>query len=226
MDDCKINLTDPLITQVYTTMVESLNYGFNEFMDMINSICKDSCYQPIIDFSNEIKRYCREEFKRYVERIFREWKEGTAGFKVLAQEIGAGKEREEKAVELMERIERIVGRLFEGEHSDVQVNTAQPRVAKEDILKINDGIDKFLQAIERAKEEAEQNCDFHAETNQAYNLTKPVITMICQYLYEWMKLNKESVIEGSEILDTGMKKIIENADIKGSYDVEHTSWNV
>lgn len=97
----------------------------------------------------------------------------------------------------------------------------------EKILILNEEIDILLKKIEDMKTQVEQECERREKENQIYGLIKPLFSDIAQGLYDWMKLNMESVIEGADELEKRLQDFVLTANEKNSVSqyIETTQWN-
>ena len=77
------------------------------------------------------------------------------------------------------------------------------------------------------KTQVEQECERREKENQIYGLIKPLFSDIAQGLYDWMKLNMESVIEGADELEKRLQDFVLTANEKSSVSqyIETTQWN-
>ena len=128
----------------------------------------------------------------------------------------------------MDRIEHSIAGIFNKDIPEIHENISTPDVSKDSILKINDEIDILLQKLEGTKDQMEQECESKGRENQVFNLIKPLLSEIVQGLYDWMKLNKESVIEGADMLEKELQYLLSAGNVHddpASIYSEAVIWN-
>lgn len=216
MDIYKINFTDPAISYVYQEFSEILGDVFYQFLENMRCYSKEIGYKPVNDFLNGIISSFMGEFREYVEKVIREWKESEYCLSKLAIRIGGGQDAEHYALIYMERIEHSISGIFNKDILEIHESTSTPVIEKENILKINEEIDILLQKIENVKSQMEQECERRSKENQIIELIKPLLSKIIQGLYEWMKLNKESVIEGADLFEKELQDLLAAASPQGN----------
>ena len=146
---------------------------------------------------------------------------------MLVNKIGGGKDAEHYAANYMERIENSILSVFSKEIPTIYESVSEPIVQMEKILILNEEIDILLKKIEDMKTQVEQECERREKENQIYGLIKPLFSDIAQGLYDWMKLNMESVIEGADELEKRLQDFVLTANEKNSVSqyIETTQWN-
>lgn len=226
MNNYRIDFSDSEIPYVYQRFCDSLWEQIYQFAENMHSYCKEMGYKPLNDFMNDILLSFSGEFKEFVERIIRTWKESEYSLTKLANKIGGGKDAEQYAVNYMERIENSLVSVFSKEIPTIQESVSEPVVQRERILILNEEIDSLLKKIEDTKTQVEQECERREKENQIYGLIKPLLSDIAQGLYDWMKLNKDSVLEGADELEKRLQDFVSVANEKNSISqyIETTQW--
>ncbi len=229
MDTYKIDFSDPTFPDVFEKFSSDLGDAFYQFIENMRCYSKEIGYKPINDFLNKVRTSFFQEFKEYVEKTIREWKESECCLSKLASRIDGGQEAEHYALTYVERIENSVVGIFSKDIPEIHENTSTPDVSKDSILKINDEIDILLQKLENTKNQAEQECESRGRENQIFNLIKPLLSEIAQGLYDWMKLNKESVIEGADMFEEELEHLLSTRNLHDdltSINSEAVIWNM
>ena len=216
MDIYKIDFTDSTISYVYQDFSENLGDTFYQFFENMRCYSKEIGYKPVNDFLNEIISSFLGEFREYVEKVIREWKESEYCLSKLAIRIGGGQDAEHYALTYMESIEHSLVGVFNKDIPEIHESTSTPVIEKENILKINEEIDILLQKLENVKNQMEQECERRGKENQIISLIKPLLSKIIQGLYEWMKLNKESVIEGADLFERELQDLLATRSLQGN----------
>lgn len=228
MDIYRIDFSDPTIPDVFEEFSSNLGDAFYQFIENMRCYSKEIGYKPVNDFLNEVRASFFQEFKEYVEKTIRQWKESECCLSKLANRIGGGQEAEHYALTYVDRIEHSIVGIFNKDIPEIHENISTPDVSKDSILKINDEIDILLQKLEGTKDQMEQECENKGRENQVFNLIKPLLSEIVQGLYDWMKLNKESVIEGADILEKELQYLLSTGNLHddpASIYSEAVIWN-
>ncbi len=227
MDNYRIDFSDFEISYVYQRFCDNLWEQFYQFAENMRNYCKEMSYKPLNDFVNEILWSFSREFKEFVEKIIKDWKDSEYSLTQLVNKIGGGKDAEHYAANYMERIENSILSVFSKEIPTIYESVSEPIVQMEKILILNEEIDILLKKIEDMKTQVEQECERREKENQIYGLIKPLFSDIAQGLYDWMKLNMESVIEGADELEKRLQDFVLTANEKNSVSqyIETTQWN-
>lgn len=227
MDNYRIDFSDFEISYVYQRFCDNLWEQFYQFAENMRNYCKEMSYKPLNDFVNEILWSFSKEFKEFVEKIIKDWKDSEYSLTQLVNKIGGGKDAEHYAANYMERIENSILSVFSKEIPTIYESVSEPIVQMEKILILNEEIDILLKKIEDMKTQVEQECERREKENQIYGLIKPLFSDIAQGLYDWMKLNMESVIEGADELEKRLQDFVLTANEKNSVSqyIETTQWN-
>ena len=227
MDNYRIDFSDFEISYVYQRFCDNLWEQFYQFAENMRNYCKEMSYKPLNDFVNEILWSFSRGFKEFVEKIIKDWKDSEYSLTQLVNKIGGGKDAEHYAANYMERIENSILSVFSKEIPTIYESVSEPRVQMEKILILNEEIDILLKKIEDMKTQVEQECERREKENQIYGLIKPLFSDIAQGLYDWMKLNMESVIEGADELEKRLQDFVLTANEKNSVSqyIETTQWN-
>lgn len=227
MDNYKIDFSDFEISYVYQRFCDNLWEQFYQFAENMRNYCKEMSYKPLNDFVNEILWSFSREFKEFVEKIIKNWKDSEYSLTQLANKIGGGKDAEHYAASYMECIENSILSVFNKQIPTIYESVSEPIVQLEKILILNEEIDILLKKIEDMKTQVEQECERREKENQIYGLIKPLFSDIAQGLYDWMKLNMESVIEGADELEKRLQDFVLTANEKSSASqyIETTQWN-
>ena len=227
MDNYRIDFSDFEISYVYQRFCDNLWEQFYQFAENMRNYCKEMSYKPLNDFVNEILWSFSREFKEFVEKIIKDWKDSEYSLTQLVNKIGGGKDAEHYAANYMERIENSILSVFSKEIPTIYESVSEPIVQMEKILILNEEIDILLKKIEDMKTQVEQECERREKENQIYGLIKPLFSDIAQGLYDWMKLNMESVIEGVDELEKRLQDFVLTANEKNSVSqyIETTQWN-
>ena len=227
MDNYRIDFSDFEISYVYQRFCDNLWEQFYQFAENMRNYCKEMSYKPLNDFVNEILWSFSREFKEFVEKIIKDWKGSEYSLTQLVNKIGGGKDAEHYAANYMERIENSILSVFSKEIPTIYESVSEPIVQMEKILILNEEIDILLKKIEDMKTQVEQECERREKENQIYGLIKPLFSDIAQGLYDWMKLNMESVIEGADELEKRLQDFVLTANEKNSVSqyIETTQWN-
>lgn len=227
MDNYRIDFSDFEISYVYQRFCDNLWEQFYQFAENMRNYCKEMSYKPLNDFVNEILWSFSREFKEFVEKIIKDWKDSEYSLTQLVNKIGGGKDAEHYAANYMERIENSILSVFSKEIPTIYESVSEPIVQMEKILILNEEIDILLKKIEDMKTQVEQECERREKENQIYGLIKPLFSDIAQGLYDWMKLNMESVIEGADELEKRLQDFVLTANEKNSVSqyIEATQWN-
>ena len=227
MDNYRIDFSDFEISYVYQRFCDNLWEQFYQFAENMRNYCKEMSYKPLNDFVNEILWSFSREFKEFVEKIIKDWKDSEYSLTQLVNKIGGGKDAEHYAANYMERIENSILSVFSKEIPTIYESVSEPIVQMEKILILNEEIDILLKKIEDMKTQVEQECERREKENQIYGLIKPLFSDIAQGLYDWMKLNMESVIEGADELEKRLQDFVLTANEKHSVSqyIETTQWN-
>lgn len=227
MDNYRIDFSDFEISYVYQRFCDNLWEQFYQFAENMRNYCKEMSYKPLNDFVNEILWSFSREFKEFVEKIIKDWKDSEYFLTQLVNKIGGGKDAEHYAANYMERIENSILSVFSKEIPTIYESVSEPIVQMEKILILNEEIDILLKKIEDMKTQVEQECERREKENQIYGLIKPLFSDIAQGLYDWMKLNMESVIEGADELEKRLQDFVLTANEKNSVSqyIETTQWN-
>lgn len=208
MDIYKIDFSDSTIPYVYQDFSDNLGDLFYQFLENMRCYSKEIGYKPVNDFLNEIISSFLGEFREYVEKVIREWKESEYCLSKLAVRIGGGQDAEHYALTYMEQIENSIIGVFNKDIPEIHKSTFTPVIEKENILKINEEIDILLQKLESVKSQMEQECERRGKENQIIELIKPLLSKIVQGLYDWMKSNKESVMAGAEFFEKELQNLL------------------
>lgn len=227
MDNYRIDFSDFEISYVYQRFCDNLWEQFYQFAENMRNYCKEMSYKPLNDFVNEILWSFSRGFKEFVEKIIKDWKDSEYSLTQLVNKIGGGKDAEHYAANYMERIENSILSVFSKEIPTIYESVSEPIVQMEKILILNEEIDILLKKIEDMKTQVEQECERREKENQIYGLIKPLFSDIAQGLYDWMKLNMESVIEGADELEKRLQDFVLTANEKNSVSqyIETTQWN-
>lgn len=227
MDNYRIDFSDFEISYVYQRFCDNLWEQFYQFAENMRNYCKEMSYKPLNDFVNEILWSFSREFKEFVEKIIKDWKDSEYSLTQLVNKIGGGKDAEHYAANYMERIENSILSVFSKEIPTIYESVSEPIVQMEKILILNEEIDILLKKIEDMKTQVEQECERREKENQIYGLIKPLFSDIAQGLYDWMKLNMESVIEGADELEKRLQDFVLTANEKSSVFqyIETAQWN-
>ena len=227
MDNYRIDFSDFEISYVYQRFCDNLWEQFYQFAENMRNYCKEMSYKPLNDFVNEILWSFSREFKEFVEKIIKNWKDSEYSLTQLANKIGGGKDAEQYAASYMERIENSILGVFSKEIPAIDESVSEPIVQKEKILILNEEIDILLKKIENMKTQVEQECERREKENQIYGLIKPLFSDIAQGLYDWMKLNMDSVMEGADELEKRLQDFALAANAKSSVSqyIETTQWD-
>lgn len=227
MDNYRIDFSDFEISYVYQRFCDNLWEQFYQFAENMRNYCKEMSYKPLNDFVNAILWSFSREFKEFVEKIIKDWKDSEYSLTQLVNKIGGGKDAEHYAANYMERIENSILSVFSKEIPTIYESVSEPIVQMEKILILNEEIDILLKKIENMKTQVEQECERREKENQIYGLIKPLFSDIAQGLYDWMKLNMESVIEGADELEKRLQDFVLTANEKSSVSqyIETTQWN-
>lgn len=227
MDNYRIDFSDFEISYVYQRFCDNLWEQFYQFAENMRNYCKEMSYKPLNDFVNEILWSFSREFKEFVEKIIKDWKDSEYSLTQLVNKIGGGKDAEHYAANYMERIDNSILSVFSKEIPTIYESVSEPIVQMEKILILNEEIDILLKKIEDMKTQVEQECERREKENQIYGLIKPLFSDIAQGLYDWMKLNMESVIEGADELEKRLQDFVLTANEKNSVSqyIETTQWN-
>ena len=227
MDNYRIDFSDFEISYVYQRFCDNLWEQFYQFAENMRNYCKEMSYKPLNDFVNEILWSFSRGFKEFVEKIIKDWKDSEYSLTQLVNKIGGGKDAEHYAANYMERIEYSILSVFSKEIPTIYESVSEPIVQMEKILILNEEIDILLKKIEDMKTQVEQECERREKENQIYGLIKPLFSDIAQGLYDWMKLNMESVIEGADELEKRLQDFVLTANEKNSVSqyIETTQWN-
>ena len=227
MDNYRIDFSDFEISYVYQRFCDNLWEQFYQFAENMRNYCKEMSYKPLNDFVNEILWSFSREFKEFVEKIIKDWKDSEYSLTQLVNKIGGGKDAEHYAANYMERIENSILSVFSKEIPTIYESVSEPIVQMEKILILNEEIDILLKKIEDMKTQVEQECERREKENQIYGLIKPLFSDIAQGWYDWMKLNMESVIEGADELEKRLQDFVLTANEKNSVSqyIETTQWN-
>ena len=227
MDNYRIDFSDFEISYVYQGFCDNLWEQFYQFAENMRNYCKEMSYKPLNDFVNEILWSFSKEFKEFVEKIIKNWKDSEYSLTQLVNKIGGGKEAEHYAASYMERIENSILSVFNKEIPTIYESVSEPIVQMEKILILNEEIDILLKKIEEMKTQVEQECERREKENQIYGLIKPLFSEIAQGLYDWMKLNTESVIEGADELEKILQDFVLTANEKSSVFqyIETAQWD-
>lgn len=227
MDNYRIDFSDFEISYVYQRFCDNLWDQFYQFAENMRNYCKEMSYKPLNDFVNEILWSFSREFKEFVEKTIKDWKDSEYSLTQLVNKIGGGKDAEHYAANYMERIENSILSVFSKEIPTIYESVSEPIVQMEKILILNEEIDILLKKIEDMKTQVEQECERREKENQIYGLIKPLFSDIEQGLYDWMKLNMESVIEGADELEKRLQDFVLTANEKSSVSqyIETTQWN-
>lgn len=227
MDNYRIDFSDFEISYVYQRFCDNLWEQFYQFAENMRNYCKEMSYKPLNDFVNEILWSFSREFKEFVEKIIKDWKDSEYSLTQLVNKIGGGKDAEHYAANYMERIENSILSVFSKEIPTIYESVSEPIVQMEKIFILNEEIDILLKKIEDMKTQVEQECERREKENQIYGLIKPLFSDIAQGLYDWMKLNMESVIEGADELEKRLQDFVLTANEKNSVSqyIETTQWN-
>ena len=227
MDNYRIDFSDFEISYVYQRFCDNLWEQFYQFAENMRNYCKEMSYKPLNDFVNEILWSFSRGFKEFVEKIIKDWKDSEYSLTQLVNKIGGGKDAEHYAANYMERIENSILSVFSKEIPTIYESVSEPIVQMEKILILNEEIDILLKKIEDMKTQVEQECERREKENEIYGLIKPLFSDIAQGLYDWMKLNMESVIEGADELEKRLQDFVLTANEKNSVSqyIETTQWN-
>ena len=227
MDNYRIDFSDFEISYVYQRFCDNLWEQFYQFAENMRNYCKEMSYKPLNDFVNELLWSFSRGFKEFVEKIIKDWKDSEYSLTQLVNKIGGGKDAEHYAANYMERIENSILSVFSKEIPTIYESVSEPIVQMEKILILNEEIDILLKKIEDMKTQVEQECERREKENQIYGLIKPLFSDIAQGLYDWMKLNMESVIEGADELEKRLQDFVLTANEKNSVSqyIETTQWN-
>ena len=227
MDNYRIDFSDFEISYVYQRFCDNLWEQFYQFAENMRNYCKEMSYKPLNDFVNEILWSFSREFKEFVEKIIKDWKDSEYSLTQLVNKIGGGKDAEHYAANYMERIENSILSVFSKEIPTIYESVSEPIVQMEKILILNEEIDILLKKIEDMKTQVEQECERREKENQIYGLIKPLFSDIAQGLYDWMKQNMDSVMEGADELEKRLQDFVLAANAKSSVSqyIETTQWD-
>ena len=75
MDNYRIDFSDFEISYVYQRFCDNLWEQFYQFAENMRNYCKEMSYKPLNDFVNEILWSFSREFKEFVEKIIKDWKD-------------------------------------------------------------------------------------------------------------------------------------------------------
>lgn len=226
MDNYRVDFLDPEIPYIYQRFCDNLWEQFYQFAENMRNYCREMSYKPLNDFMNEILFSFFREFKEFVERIIKNWKDSEYSLTQLVNKIGGGKDAEHYAANYVERIENSIISIFSKEISPIYESISEPVVQKERILILNEEIDFLLKKIEDTKNQVEQECERKEKENQIYALIKPLFSDIAQGLYDWMKSNMDSVVEGADELEKRLQEcaLATNAQSSASKYIEGAHW--
>ena len=156
MDNYRIDFSDFEISYVYQRFCDNLWEQFYQFAENMRNYCKEMSYKPLNDFVNEILWSFSREFKEFVEKIIKDWKDSEYSLTQLVNKIGGGKDAEYYAANYMERIENSILSVFSKEIPTIYESVSEPIVQMEKILILNEEIDILLKKIEDMKTQVEQ----------------------------------------------------------------------
>lgn len=206
----RMDFTDRNITQVYLDLSEEVKNAYQAFIESTREICVMHAYKPMVDFTNAMQEKYHGDFKECILRLYKEWRDSESSLEALAKRTGAGEEAVQTARTYMDELENNLMGMFSQSFDTIKVDLAAPALTEQDILKINNEINGFMQRVENARTNSEQTCSSRADENVLYALIKPVISSTGVTLEGWMKENMNQVIEGSQLYAQGVATVISN----------------
>lgn len=126
MDNYRIDFSDFEISYVYQRFCDNLWEQFYQFAENMRNYCKEMSYKPLNDFVNEILWSFSREFKEFVEKIIKDWKDSEYSLTRLVNKIGGGKDAEHYAANYMERIENSILSVFSKEIPTIYESVSEP----------------------------------------------------------------------------------------------------
>lgn len=221
----RMDFTDRNITQIYLDLSEEVKNAYQAFIESTREICTMHAYKPMVDFTNAMQEKYHGAFKECILRLYKEWRDSESSLEALAKKTGAGEEAIQTARSYMDELENNLMEMFSQSFDPIKVDLAAPALTEQDILKINNEINGFMQRVENARTNSEQTCSSRADENVLYALIKPVISSTGATLEGWMKENMNQVIEGSQLYAQGVAKVISNIQTaQTSAPVDAAKW--
>ena len=111
--------------------------------------------------------------------------------------------------ELGEKLKQMFSRSF----TKINPDTSAPVLEQDDILKVNDEINSFINRAGNIGTNALTRCSQQADMNVVYQLIKPVIHNTSESICECFGRMISQVLEGSELYAAGVRAAAESVRV-------------
>lgn len=203
---------------------------YNRLLDDVNGISKDfgnylvekskqTHYEPIINISNEVMKFCNEDVKASLQKTVNDWIQSDSSFHRVMEQYKAGDDAIAKAKTEENKVSEIVSRwrVFEDNLLD-GIDKSNLQLKDNVITEIAEECTKFTNNLSSLEDQYRNAINQKIEENRLYEFIQPVLLSSISTL----KTSVNSVIKDS--FDNLLMFMINANDISRSFAEEVSSY--
>ncbi len=195
------------IAKLYIELAQSNVRAFEVFYEDMTEICRAHAFEPMVNFTNTIYRFYQEDIKQYLLNEFRSWADSSYSLDALVRAINAGRDAEQTAKAVMQRIGDALEDMFRLRASEIQIDTNAPSLSEQDILKMKDCAEVFLRASREAGDLAKSDIRRIGEENNAVICLTRIVHSTADSLTDSFEAIKKQTDEGADTFREGVQKV-------------------
>lgn len=213
------------ITRIYEQQAEDCVRAVNRLYDEITELARKTCFEPLVNFSNEIYRFYYGTLREHLMREFQNWYDGPSSFHALMSHTHAGDAAIQAARSKMDVMEQNLEGMFRFSADEVSFDTSAPEIRNEDFEDYRQALSSCVRSFENALQDAESSVRSMGSDNDVVLLITDIVKTTGESLTESFGNMVRQVTEGENLTDSGVSVTVGGITGRGKTVSDmHLSW--
>lgn len=212
------------IAAIYEQQAEDCVRSIEVFYDEITGLAKETAYEPLVRFTNQIYVFYKGELRDHLQREFARWYNSEYSFHALARSIGGGDQAVQAAKRYMDEIETYLRQMFQRGPNQIYVDTTNPQIKDYDFEKFRNSITVCIRACTQANENAMSSINRMAVDNNTVFCIIGFIKSMGISITESFRRMLNEVEDGLGMFRTGVMTTVDQVPGEGRTVDGHISW--
>ncbi len=219
------------ISSIYCDLTEECANAVKTLYEQMADNTAACHYKPLMDFTNKICQFFYGDFRNHIYTHFSNWEDSRYSLDNLTRSIGAGEDAAAVGKSYMMRIKESLDNMFNSAGLDeMNIDTSEPNIDNDTILRNTEYIRTFLHSAEAATESALRRVQDSAEQNDAYIAIQGVVGTLGKSLIDSFNSMIRQVENGEGMFDQGAFRFVNEGQedtgmvLEAADSVKFDSW--